>query len=309
MRNTALLTLFFVAAGLQAADPALVNLVMPDATVMAGINVQKAKTTPFGQFLLTQMPTGSGLTEFTTTTGFDPRQDLTEVLMASNTQPNDGLVLARGTFNPTQIAAAVTKDGKHTSQTYNGVQLITATGTGDNGAVAFLNASIALAGNLASVKAAIDRSHSNNAIDPGLAAKVASFAAADAWSVSIAPLPLGAKENPNNPLGNVLKNVQAASGSVTFSSPVELSAEAVAQSPQDATSLSDVIKFVASLMLTNKDAAPLTAVLQSLNVTTNNSTVKLSISIPEDVLEQVLKNVQASPHGNKEAKKAAVAHV
>src|ERR1700736_4789309 len=98
MRFTLLAAVTLTAAALQAADPALLNLVMPDATVMAGINVQKAKTTPFGQFLLTQMPTGSGLTEFTTATGFDPRQDLTEVLMASNAQQHDGLVLARGTF-------------------------------------------------------------------------------------------------------------------------------------------------------------------------------------------------------------------
>ena len=53
-----------ITATLQAADPALLILVMPDATVLAGINVQKAKTTPFGQFLLTQLPSGDSLNSF-----------------------------------------------------------------------------------------------------------------------------------------------------------------------------------------------------------------------------------------------------
>ena len=49
-------TLIAVFAGLApAADPQLVNLVMPDAQVLAGINVDQAKTTPFGQYLLSQI--------------------------------------------------------------------------------------------------------------------------------------------------------------------------------------------------------------------------------------------------------------
>jgi hypothetical protein len=307
MRKVAFLAAIFIAAGLQAADPTLLNLAMPDATVMAGINVQKAKTTPFGQFLLTQMPAGAPLNEFIASTGFDPRQDLTEVLMASSMAQKSGLMMARGTFSPAQIAAAVAKDGKHTTQTYNGVELITGTGTEDHGAVAFLSSSVALAGDVASVKAAIDRRNSNNAIDPGLAAKVASFAATDAWSVSIAPMAFG--HDANNPMAGALKTVQQASGSVTFSSPVQISAEAVAQSDQDATSLSDVLKFVVMMMQGNQQAPLVPEILNSLNVTTDHSTVRVSLSIPEDQLEQMIKSAQqARPAGEKHARKP-VAHV
>ena len=38
-------------------DPVLLNLVMPDATVIAGVNVQQAEGTQFGQFILNQMQT------------------------------------------------------------------------------------------------------------------------------------------------------------------------------------------------------------------------------------------------------------
>jgi hypothetical protein len=264
-----------ITATLQAADPALLNLVMPDATVLAGINVQKAKTTPFGQFLLTQLPTGDSLNSFIES-------------------KNSGLVLARGTFSPAKISSALARDTKHTSEIYNGVQLITATAKTDGGAVAFLSPEIAVVGDQASVKAAIDRRGANNAIDPALAAKVAGFAAADAWSVTSKPISF---EGNDNPIAGALKTVQQASGSIMLTSPVQISAEALAASDQDATSLSDVLKFVVMMMQGNAQAS----LLNGLAVSTDHSTIKIQLTIPEDQLEELIK-------GNT-AKKPLSAHV
>ena len=44
--------LFLTVSTLSAADPSLVNLVMPDAKVLAGMDVERAKTSPFGQYVL-----------------------------------------------------------------------------------------------------------------------------------------------------------------------------------------------------------------------------------------------------------------
>jgi hypothetical protein len=313
MRTAAVLAAIAVSTVLQAADPVLLNLVMPDAKVVAGINVQRAKTSPFGQFLLNQMPAGSGLTEFAATTGFDPRQDLIEVLMAGNTEQKNGLVVARGTFNIAQISSAAVKDGKQVIQPYKGATLIvpvtTGSGRDTSHAIGFLSASIAIAGDLANVKAAIDRSTSNNVIDSTLAAKISSFSAADAWSVSIAPISsiAGDHDTENNPFGSALKTIQQASGSVTFSSPVLISAEALALSDQDATSLSDVLKFVVSLAMGNSDSAPFADLLKGLSVTTDHSTIKVQLAIPEDQLEQLLKTVPMG--GPARNSKKAVARV
>jgi hypothetical protein len=308
MRTVAVLATIVIATGLQAADPVLLNLVMPDAKVVAGINVQKAKTSPFGQFLLTQMPEGEGLKEFATETGFDPRQDLNEVLMASNTDQKKGLALARGTFNISQMTAAALKDGKHSVETYKGAQLILPAGTDHGHAIAFLSASIAMAGDLANVKAAIDRSASSNAIDSTLAAKISGYSAADAWSVSIVPVAsLHANEaGDNNPISSALKTIQQASGSVIFSSPILISAEALALTDQDATSLSDVLKFVVGLVMGNADGAPFADLLKGLNVTTDHSTIKVQLSIPEDQLEQLMKS---APLGGPKAAHKRVARV
>src|SRR5262245_21942946 len=84
-----------------AADPQLVNLVMPDAKLLGGVNVNQAKASPFGQYILTQMTSqDQELQKLTALTGFDPTRDVQELLLASDGNPKNhtGLALARGTF-------------------------------------------------------------------------------------------------------------------------------------------------------------------------------------------------------------------
>ncbi len=67
------------ASVLPAVDPHLLSLVMPDANVLAGVNVATAKNTPFGQYVLTQLaPKDQEFQKMAVLTGFDPRQDLIE---------------------------------------------------------------------------------------------------------------------------------------------------------------------------------------------------------------------------------------
>src|SRR5438105_14672638 len=91
----------------NAADPQLLSLVMPDAKVLAGVNVDQAKTTPFGVYVLGQIQAQAAqhLQQISTLTGFDPTRDLHEILIASNGVPGgkSGLVLARGNFDANKI--------------------------------------------------------------------------------------------------------------------------------------------------------------------------------------------------------------
>jgi len=121
------LTLFTAFSGvLSAADPQLLNLVMPDAKVLAGVNVEQAKGTQFGQFVLNQMQTqDTELQKLVTMTGFDPRRDVRELLVASDGTPQGktGLALAKGTFNVSMITAAATLQGVIT-EVYGGVTIL-----------------------------------------------------------------------------------------------------------------------------------------------------------------------------------------
>ena len=142
-----------LAGSLPAADPSLLKLVMPDAKAMSDVNVAQAKLTPFGQFALGQLA-NEDIQKLIAQTGFDPKKDLTEVLCATNGEPNTGLALATGNFDPVKIEKLAAKDGAVTD-TYQGVTLLEDPKQGN--AVAFLNSGLMAAGDIANVKAAIGR--------------------------------------------------------------------------------------------------------------------------------------------------------
>src|SRR5436189_4662072 len=111
LTTASLAAVFSAVLPARAADSQLVALLMPDAKVVAGINVDQAKATPFGQYVLSQMQATQDkkLQEFITSTGFDPSRDVHELLMASNStgpESHSGLLVARGLFDSGRISAA-----------------------------------------------------------------------------------------------------------------------------------------------------------------------------------------------------------
>ncbi len=295
--------------GAFAADPALLQMVTPDAQVLAGLQVAQAKNSLFGQYVLSHLSVNdTGLQEFTAETGFDPRQDVSEIVMASTGQPKGAnshwLVLADGTFNVSKITAAAQSNGG-VPATYQGVNLITHTGANSQQtfAVAFLGTTTALAGDLASVQAAIARKQSGAPADSNVVAKAQQVSSAnDFWFVTLVPLSNFAGAIPNSNLsgamqGNVLAGVNQASGGVRFGDPVTLSAEAIARSAQDAQSLVDVVKFLAGLAQMNKQNNPSAAqaanLLNSLQATASGNVTTISLTIPEQQLEQLLNSTHS----------------
>ncbi len=98
---------------LPAADNGLLNLIMPGAKMVSGVDMDRARNSPLGQFVLSQMQKDDkDLNEFITTTGFDPRRDLHGVMMAGidPKQHGTGLVVMRGSFDLTRIRAAEDAD-------------------------------------------------------------------------------------------------------------------------------------------------------------------------------------------------------
>jgi hypothetical protein len=291
-------TLFAVFSGaLPAADPRLLNLVMPDATVLAGVNVDQAKASPFGQYVLTTLLQSQAqqLQQMATLTGFDPRQDLHELLLASTGAPGSktGLALALGAFDPAKIAAAAQSAGA-VVETYGGVSVIEDP-KHQNG-FALLDSTLVVAGDLANVKAAIDRRSGGPTIPVALAAQVNQLSSAqDAWAISTVP-PASLKPTAAAPpagganMQNALQMIQSASGGVKFGSVVVLTGQAQAATPQDASTLGDVVKLFVSMAQLQAAKHPEAAGLaQSLTVTTQGSTVKITLSLPEDQLQQLVK--------------------
>jgi len=301
--------------GAFAADPALLQMVTPDSQVVAGLQVTQAKGSLFGQYVLSHLSVNdTKLQEFTAETGFNPTQDVSEMVIASNWKPNTPanrwLVLADGTFNVAKITAAAQANGG-TASVYQGVNLVThsaASGTQVTTALAFLGTTTALAGDITSVKAAIDRKQSNAPTDSTVFSKAQQVSANnDFWFVTLVPLSNFSDSIPNSSLsgamqGNLFAAINQASGGVRFGDTVTISAEAVTRSEKDAQALVDVVKFFAGLVQLNKQnnaaAGQVATLLDTLQTTASGNTTTISLAIPEQQLEQLLNSAQ-QPHTRK----------
>ena len=282
------------------ADPGLLALIPSDAKVIGGINVDRTAASPFGQFLLSKVnEDDGGFQKFVTATGFDPRRDLREIVFAGTTVPGqkgNGLVAARGSFNAAQIFAAAKAQGA-TTTSYKGVELLQH--KADRGGFAILDGSIALAGDDAGLKRAIDqRGGVGQLWTPNLGKINELSANFDAWLVSSAPLVLSGLGAPNPQAGAMLKNnaiqsIEQTSLGVRFGNMVQFSGEAVTRTEKDATALADVLRFLVGMMQLQRDRNPevakFAALLDSLEVKATGATVSLSLSIPESDLETAMK--------------------
>jgi hypothetical protein len=286
---------------LDAADPQLLNLVMPDAKILAGVNVDQAKTSPFGQYIITQIQAQDPhFQEFVAETGFDPTKDLDELLVAANGTGKTAahLTLARGTFNAQSIDAAANASGA-TSEVYNGVTITENSKHGDG--FAFLSSTLAVAGDIASVKAAIDRQSSPSTLPASLLVAVNQLSTTeDAWGISEVPPPaIQPPANvPNLPTlpPNTFQNITQTSGGVKFGAQVVLNAQLLANAAPNATAMANVLEFLVNLgeIQLQQNAEALTA-LKSVVISVSGNTVTVSASIPEAQIEALAQMKHSHP--------------
>ena len=287
-----LLTAF--SGALSAADPQLLNLVMPDAKVLAGVNVDQAKGTQFGQFVLNQLQTHDAqMQQLVTLTGFDPRRDVSELLVCSDgvAGSKTGLALARGNFDIDKIKAAATVAGAAT-EVYNGFTILEDPKHKEAGIV-FLDSTKVAAGDIASVKGAIDRLKTPQPLPAAVTVKVNQWSLSqDAWGITTVPpdslVPAG-QAGAQNPMFNVGKSVQAAAGGVKFGALVVFSGEAQCDTAQNAKTLGDMIQLLINMAQMQANLDPTAAALiKSVTVTTDGNLAKIQASLPQDVFQQLL---------------------
>jgi hypothetical protein len=309
------------ATAFAAADPALLRLVMPDAKVIAGLQVDHARNSMFGQFVLSHMQLDDpSFKKFVTDSGFDPRRDLTEIMMASNwdqtTPSTRWLVMGRGVFDLGKIAQVAEANGT-TVANFEGVTIytyITDPKLETQNGIAFFDGSNAVMGDVASVKAAIARKRSATPPTGKLMAKVRTLSAKnDFWFVTTVPVSEFASAMPDPNLGSALKGnlmqgITEASGGVRFGETVTISLQAITRSDKDAAALVDVFHFVASLLTMNRQSDAtvnqLSETLDKMDVKSTANVMNMSLGIPEKQLEQLLQSFrQQSKAAAKEAPK------
>jgi hypothetical protein len=164
--------------------------------------------------------------------------------------------------------------------------------------IAFFDSSSAVMGDIASVKAAIQRKQSGAAATGDLLGKVHDLSVKnDFWFVTTVPISefAGAMPNPNLSgamKGDLLAAIHQASGGIRFGDTVTISGEAITRSDKDAQALLDVFKFLAGLIQlnseNNKVAGQVSTLLDNMDLKTSGNVMTMSLAIPEVQLEQLL---------------------
>jgi hypothetical protein len=287
---------------LPAADPQLLNLVMPDVKVMADINVAQARTSPFGQYVLLQVETQQ-LQQLATLTGFDPTKDVNELLVAGNgAGQHAGLALANGNFNVAAISGVIALQ-KVVTETYHGVTIFE--NKEKDAGLAFLSNSIAAAGDVTNLKAAIDRVSAPSILPASLLVEVGQLSAAnDAWGLTTVPPSslkpaAGAPAVPGvgNGAGNILGTVQSGSAGIKFGANVVMTAQAQASTAQDATSIASLIQLLVNLaQMKASDEPQVQALAKALTVSANGATVNIALTLPSAQFQELLQSKAGAQH-------------
>jgi len=295
-------------------DMSLLNLAPSGTRAVFGADVAAARTSPFGQFVLMHIDQATNndtnFQNFIQETGFDPRQDVQSVVAASNgdkAAPQNA-ILVRAMFDQSALEATAQSMGD-TIQNYQGVDMIlfkngkaTSTGQNHQGAVAFLTSDILVAGDLPTVTQVIANRAAPPNLDPTLLSQIQKVGANNSiWFVSIVPgadllahMASNAQQAQN---GRVLQSILASSGGVSLGDQVSFSFDAIERSEQDATSLSDVVRFATGMVQMQTDKSPNAAIvnnaLNNMIVSINGSTVHIGVTIPEQDLEQLAQSMHS----------------
>lgn len=319
MRRLILVSLLLAApasVAFASVDQGLLALVPADSKFISGVDVDRAKRSELWQYLAAKANSeNKEFADFVQQTGFDPRRDLQQIILAAAGTNIDqantrGAVLARGNFDRDRLEASAKQKG-FIAQNFQGVDLLIEKSQPKNGnAFAFLGDGIGVMGDVETVKQIIANRGGASALDASIQAKATKTAADnDVWFVSFVSgseiashlNPVGSPEAQKNqgwPQAQALQSVQQASGGIQFGDMVRVTFDAVTRSAKDATSLADVVRFFASMVQMERQKDPradmAAAAFDNMELATNGDSVHMSIAFPEKGLEKL---VDSAPTG------------
>jgi hypothetical protein len=286
---------------------------MPEARVLGGIDVERARDSVFGRKLMEHFDANSSdFAKFVSQTGFDPRRDLREVIFATaDTKGKNppALVLVRGVFDTARINSFVKGAGIAATENINGIDFFTKPDAKNNDGFAILDSTMALAGHKDAVRAALVRRGGKGAPMPAETfSKVQSISRDnDIWLISTVPVAEFSDAIPSNkapqqgqpadPMsgmlkGDAFKGIEQASLGVRFAAELmQLTAETISATEKDATAIADVIRFLATMVQMNREKPEMKTfadALDSMKLTTEAKTTRLILSVPTAEIEQII---------------------
>ncbi len=273
-----------------AADPAMLELVMPDAGMVMEMNLDRIAASPLGLAMSNQMK--GELAGFrpswqdpSVTAGLDWNHYAQEILMASAPaapgKPASSIVIVRGLLDPALIESLGAFRGAKTN--YLGVPILS-NGPGAP-VVAFLDGSISVIGQSADVKAAIARRGQNAPPSPALTEGLNRYEGQfDVWLVSTAPI--GGKA-PVGPSMKWLERTESFTGGIRVSPDFELSAQMNMRSEKEVADMADSLRWFAGVVQTQENTS---ISLEDLNFRVDGKTLSLALQVPEPQIRAALQH-------------------
>jgi hypothetical protein len=281
-----------------ALDRSLVALLPPHATSLVGVDVERLKRTPVWRQFEERSARDSHFEELARETGFDPRRDVYELLVASG-GPGQLVALACGSFD-TAAWTRVLKENKAVSETYRGFELLGPEDAHKQGRFAFLDNRTVLAGSRTEVLAAIDRKIGGG---PSLLANTALLNRAQAisgthpvWAVSDSPGQIVARGFGGSPdarvsnFARIFSSMRAATFALDLSFGLELRASGVCGTAEDARTLADAARGVVALgrLSASQQDPELMAVFDGIRVEQRGNELDVAVRLDPASLEKLL---------------------
>ena len=291
--------------------PAELAYVPADATVVAYANVRDVMDSQLRQRLKAALPQERGQQEFQEQTGIDIERDIDYVVAAMTApgeggfqqQPN-GLVVARGRFNTTQLETLI-RDHGGVVEEYKGKRLVKASDV-DHSAVdvapdatavgkphhsiclAFLEPGLVGIGSEAAIKSSIDAqlsAHSITANDDMMELVAAIDAGNNAWAVGRFDAIQSQAHLPAE-ISSKLPAIKTFAVMTHIDGGLSGTLRAEARDDQSAENLRQVVQGLLALGRMQNDPKA-TALLNSLQLSGSGKTVALSFEVPSEMFDML----------------------
>ncbi len=325
-------------------DRSLLALLPAQATSLVGVDVERLKGTLLYRHFEEQSRKGDSqgrnhLDEFTVRTGFDPRRDVEQLLIASWVEGSEPqfVAVARGRFPVSNLSQFI-RNEKAAVESYRGIQIfgpptervakdqntmrVEKRRSGkhrDDGAFAFLDERTAVAGSRVGVHWAIDRKVGGG---PSLLANSALLNRAQAinsssqiWAVSVKPgevitkaLPEGGPEQASN-FARIFSSMQNTVFALDLMNGLELRASGVCKTAEDAKTLGDAARGAVAFgrLAASQKEPEMMAVLDTIRVEERGQELDLTVQMDRPTLEKLLeKSTQKARPAAREAKQVKI---
>ena len=286
--------------------PAELSYVPAEASVVAFANVREVMDSQLRQRLKLVMPEEQGQKEFEAQTGIDIERDIDYIVAAMTAaDPNNpnGLVVARGRFNPTQLETLAREHGGVVEE-YQGKRLVkvsehnevnrtTVDGTTISKpahvlALAFLEPGLVAMGSEQAIKSSIDAQLSAHSITSNneMMELVSDIDQGNnAWAVGRFDSLASQAKIPAD-IASKLPAVKTFAVMTHIDGGVTGSLRAETRDDASADNLRQVVQGLLALGKMSNDPKA-TALINSLQLSGTGKTVKLSFSVPSEVLDMI----------------------